>query len=434
MKKYDAYKDSGIEWIGEIPRHWEVKRLKYLAYLKTGYTPSKDEKENYSEDGIVWAKPDDLKEYLPINESKEKISEIGLKEQNIIPQGSVLVCCIGSIGKFGIAGVDLVTNQQINSIVFNKLIDRNYGKYLIGSSVIEHGRNANGNVVKILNTENQKNISFSLPPLSEQTAIANYLDRKTAEIDELIADKKRLLELYEEEKTAIINQAVTKGLDPDMLMKDSGIEWLGEIPEHWEVKKIKHVVSKVGSGITPSGGANVYQLNGIRLLRSQNVHFDGLHLNDVAYITWEVHESMKNSKVDEGDVLLNITGASIGRVSFVEELLGEANVNQHVCILRPKIEIGSIFLYYVLRSSVGREQIRREQTGSGREGLNFEALKNFFIPFLNHKEQQRIVNHLETELSRIDLQISRTKNLIDLLTEYRTALISEVVTGKVKVV
>jgi type I restriction enzyme S subunit len=217
-------------------------------------------------------------------------------------------------------------------------------------------------------------------------------------------------------------------------MKDSGIEWLGEVPEHWEVKKLKYIVSKVGSGVTPTGGANVYQLTGIPLLRSQNIHFDGFKLDDVAYITKETHETMSNSKVHTQDVLLNITGASIGRVFFVEDWLGEANVNQHVCILRPKATIYSKYLYLILRSNIGQEQIRREQTGSGREGLNFESLKNFSILLVGISKQQSIVRHIETECNRIDAKIAKTKELISLLTEYRTALISEVVTGKIKVV
>lgn len=207
----------------------------------------------------------------------------------------------------------------------------------------------------------------------------------------------------------------------------------GRFRRSGRLKKIKHAVSKVGSGVTPSGGASVYQLSGIPLLRSQNVHFDGLRLDDVAYITEEIHENMSNSQVSDGDVLLNITGASIGRTYFVENWLGEANVNQHVCILRPKENIDTKYLYLLLRSNIGQEQIRQEQTGSGREGLNFEALRNFTIPTMDMKEQQSIVRHIETECARIDAKKAQTKKLIALLTEYRTALISEVVTGKVKV-
>jgi type I restriction enzyme S subunit len=143
---------------------------------------------------------------------------------------------------------------------------------------------------------------------------------------------------------------------------------------------------------------------------------------------------MKNSQVYTGDVLLNITGASIGRVYFVENWLDEANVNQHVCILRPNPDIDTKFLYLIMRSNIGQGQIRNEQTGSGREGLNFEALKNFIVPFFPLEEQRTIVQHIETECNRIDTQVERTKRLIELLKEYREALISEAVTGQIKVI
>ncbi len=320
-----------------------------------------------------------------------------------------------------------------------------------------------GSALTRLTIDKINNLIFVCPPKPEQTAIANYLDRKTAEIDELIAQKERLLILYEEEKTAIINQAVTQGINPDVVgvapcgypdvtnktenihdtekgnhrglpLRDSGIDWLGEIPEHWEVKKLKYVISKAGSGITPRGGASVYQLTGIPLLRSQNIHFGELRLDDVAYITQEMHDEMSNSKVFSGDVLLNITGASIGRCCYVTDNLGDANVNQHVCILRPKKQISTEFLCFILRSNLGQEQINLEQTGSGREGLNFEALKNFIIPSLELEEQTAIVQYIETELTRINAKITKTKKYITLQKEYRTALISEVVTGKIKVI
>ena len=241
------------------------------------------------------------------------------------------------------------------------------------------------------------------------------------------------MELYEEEKTAIINHAVTKGLDPNAELKDSGVEWLGEIPVGWEIKKLKYGVSKVGSGVTPRGGASIYQLSGIPLLRSQNIHVDGIKMDDVAYIDEELHDSMSNSKVQAGDVLLNITGASIGRCFYVEENFGEANVNQHVCIIRPNGKIKTSYLYFVLRSDLGEEQIKIEQTGSGREGLNFEALNNFIIPYLSVEEQTALANFLDRKMTEIDTKIAKTQRIIELQKEYRTALISDVVTGKIKV-
>lgn len=196
------------------------------------------------------------------------------------------------------------------------------------------------------------------------------------------------------------------------------------------------MVSKIGSGVTPSGGSTVYLTSGIPLLRSQNIHFDGLRLDDVAFISNEVDEGMSNGRIQEKDVLLNITGASIGRCFYVPIGFGKGNVNQHVCIIRRIVgKVDTVFLYYLLCSEIGQIQIKLQQSGANREGLNFEQLKNFNLPVPESiEEQQSIVRHIETECSRIGTQVVRTKKLINLLTEYRTALISEVVTGKVKVV
>ncbi len=210
--------------------------------------------------------------------------------------------------------------------------------------------------------------------------------------------------------------------------KDSGVEWIGEIPEEWVVKKLKCFISKAGSGITPRGGASVYQLTGIPLLRSQNIHFGGLKLDDVAYITQEIHDEMSNSKVFSGDILLNITGASIGRCYYVTDSLGEANVNQHVCILRPIKKFSTEFLYFILRSDIGQEQINFEQTGSGREGLNFEALKNFLIPSIGLDEQTAIANYLDRKTAQIDKLIAQKERLIELYEEEKTAIINRCVT------
>jgi len=431
MKKYDSYKDSGIEWIGEIPSHWEVKKLKHLSYIKTGYTPSKDDKENYDEAGVVWAKPDDLKEYLPIIDSKERISEIGLKKQNLIPKYSILVCCIGSVGKFGIAGCDLVTNQQINSIVFNESTNTQFGKYLIGASIIEHDRNSNGNVVKILNSENQKNIFFPLPPpLEEQNSIASFLDRKTAEIDELIADKKRLLELYEEEKTAIINQAVTKGLDPNAPMKDSGIEWLGEIPEHWEVKKLKYLAK-----INPTKNQSYKDYEDeVVFLPMDKVKENGSFEDD---ITKPINELWNGyTYFEKGDILIaKITPCfENGKGTLLSNLktnFGFGSTEFHV--VRANLA-NSNYLFYVTRSHVFMSIGEAFMTGAaGQKRVPSDFISEFALALPSKNEQQSIVQHIESECSKIDFKKARTEELIELLTEYRTALISEAVTGKIKV-
>jgi type I restriction enzyme S subunit len=215
-------------------------------------------------------------------------------------------------------------------------------------------------------------------------------------------------------------------------MKDSVIEWLGEAPQTWNLVQIRHLNLKVGSGVTPKGGAEVYTDKGVVFIRSQNVHFGGLRLDDVVRIDSETHEKMSGSKVQYKDVLLNITGASIGRCCVVD-IHDEMNVNQHVCIIRPTQRILPEYLNLVLQSNIGQVQIKLGTTGGNREGLTFEAIKEFTIPLPELSEQQELLNKVQSSLK----QYYELENLnalqIDKLKEYRQSIISEAVTGKIDV-
>ncbi len=423
MKRYDSYKDSGVEWIGEIPEGWEVKRLKYVAKICT-------EKAEEGAEKVAL-------ENIESKTGRYITTDTAFEGEGIrFNQGNILYGKLRPyLAKVWVADFDGAAVGDFFVITTEHHFSSTYLKYRLLSEEFTDLANGStfGSKMPRVDKEFLTDLPFAVPSLPEQTAIASFLDRKTAEIDQLIANKEKLIALYEEEKTAIINRAVTRGLDPQVTLKPSGVDWLGDIPEYWEVKRLKYFVSKVGSGVTPKGGASVYQLDGIPLLRSQNVHFSGLKMDDVAYITQETHDDMGNSKVMSGDVLLNITGASIGRCYFTDDALGEANVNQHVCIIRPTSSITTMFLYYLLRSDVGQKQIDIEQTGSGREGLNFESLKNFVLIVPEYTEQASIVTHIETECSRLDTIIDKFKLQIELFKEYRTTLISEVVTGKIDV-
>jgi len=277
-------------------------------------------------------------------------------------------------------------------------------------------------------------LEVPLPPLPTQRRIAAYLDQETTRIDALIKAKERLVELLEEKQQAVITRAVTKGLDPDAPMQDSGVDWLGEVPVGWKVVPMRYLTDKIGSGVTPKGGSQVYQKTGIPFLRSQNIHFSGLKLDDVAYISNETHEEMANSHVVAGDVLLNITGASIGRCFYYQGELGEVNVNQHVCIIRPNKDLNTKYLNLFLASYIGQQQVALSQTGGGREGLSFESIKGFFIPLppsVTH--QEKIVKEVELVVERINELQAFTKRSICLLAERRSALISATVTGQLQV-
>ncbi|WP_417777475.1 restriction endonuclease subunit S [Stutzerimonas xanthomarina] len=215
---------------------------------------------------------------------------------------------------------------------------------------------------------------------------------------------------------------------PYPVYKDSGVEWLGRVPEHWQVKQLKYLAPHIGSGKTPSGGAEVYQDAGVLFLRSQNVYEDGLRLDDAAFISEEVDQEMKGSRVVPGDVLLNITGASIGRSCLVPEEFERANVNQHVCIIRGEPPVVSKWISLCLPSKPVQAQIDFSQNGAGREGLNFEQIGNMFITLPHAQEANKISSRLDRETARIDALIEKKTRFIELLREKRQALIIHAIT------
>jgi type I restriction enzyme S subunit len=446
MKRYEAYKDSGIEWIGEVPEHWTISRLKNIGKLYSGLSGKSG--ADFNNDEALTNKP--FVNFTNVANNKYIVGEnFGLvsmspeEEQNKVLYGDLLFLMssenMEDVGKSALVNHDF-GELYLNSFckgfrIIEKDIEARFINYFCNSNAISQIISNEGRGFTRINLrmEGIQNTPLLLPYHEEQKAIANYLDRKTSEIDSLVEKKKQLITLLQEERTAIINHAVTKGIDPNVKLKDSGIEWIGEIPEHWEIGKVKYVTDKIGSGVTPKGGAEVYELSGIPLLRSQNIYFEGFRLENVAYISQEIHKSMRGSRVIKGDVLLNITGGSIGRCYYVTDEFKEANVNQHVCIVRPNNLITTKFLYYVLSSSVGQLQIDLSQIGGNREALNFEQLKNFFIPLQSISEQLEICSFVENKVSEIEIIIIKAKRELELLEEYKIALISEVVTGKVDV-
>ncbi|MDL0439375.1 restriction endonuclease subunit S [Stutzerimonas frequens] len=211
--------------------------------------------------------------------------------------------------------------------------------------------------------------------------------------------------------------------------KESGVEWLGEVPEHWEVTKLSYVTSRIGSGKTPSGGAAAYASSGVPFIRSQNVHDQGLRLDDIVYIDEETDTEMAWSRVRPLDVLINITGASIGRSCQVPAKFGRANVNQHVCVIRlDKAVETSDWVAWFMKSPSSKEQVKVSQTGAAREGLNFEQLAGFYLCMPPLHERKLITAFLDHETARIDALIEEQQRLIELLKEKRQAVISHAVT------
>jgi len=215
--------------------------------------------------------------------------------------------------------------------------------------------------------------------------------------------------------------------------KESGVKWLGQVPENWKVLPLKFLTKKIGSGITPRGGSEVYCEEGVLFLRSQNVYDDGLHLDEVVFIPLEIDEEMSSTRVRPGDILLNITGASLGRTALVPDGFARANVNQHVCIIRMSETAPRDFIAYAMKSSAIKEQIMLSQNGAAREGLNFVQIGGLHLGVPpDNKEAQAISIFIDQEVAKVDVLIAEQQLLIELLKEKRQAIISHAVTKGIR--
>ncbi|MDA9809525.1 restriction endonuclease subunit S, partial [Flavobacteriales bacterium] len=284
-------------------------------------------------------------------------------------------------------------------------------------------------------TDSFFNIKTALPPLPEQTAIANFLDYKLEKINRFITKKKQLIELLTEQKAAIINKAVTKGINPNAKLKSSGIEWLGDIPEHWEVRKLKGITDIISKGTTPNTiGKNLLDKGKVKFLKAENIGFNNLVLESpLNFIDEETNSILKRSQLQVNDILFVIAGASIGKVAILPELYTPSNTNQAVSFIRLKDNEYVKFVWYWLQTEFIKQTMWLEAVQSAQPNLAMGKLSNFPVLLPTSQEQKEIVNFIETETSKVEKTISTIEKEITLVEEYKTALIAEAVTGKIDV-
>jgi type I restriction enzyme S subunit len=418
MKEYEKYKLSKFQWFDKLPEDWNEGKIKYLFDISRGRVISQLELKPEAKYPVYSSqtKNDGCLGYI---ETFDYEGEMLTWTTDGANAGSVFQRK-GQFNCTNVCGI-LIPKQELRLRYYFYYVD----------FIAQFYKRPDTNGAKIMSNE-MAEIHCFIPSLKEQTAIASFLDYKTNLIDATIEKKKRLMELLKEKRQAVINEAVTKGLNPNAPMKDSGVEWLGEVPEDWNLVPVRYLYNKIGSGVTPKGGGDVYTEEGVTFIRSQNVHFDGLRLDDVVKIDIETHQKMNNSSVEFNDVLLNITGASIGRCCVVN-IDEEINVNQHVCIIRVNERIKPDFLNVVLQSNVGQTQIKLLTTGGNREGLTQEAVKNMSIPLPNIETQIQLLNTISEKLRTFELINNKILTAIEKLQTYRQSLISEAVTGKIDV-
>lgn len=270
------------------------------------------------------------------------------------------------------------------------------------------------------------------PPLPEQTAIADFLDRETGKIDELVAEQRRLMELLKEKRQAVISHAVTKGLNPHAPMKPSGIEWLGDVPDYWETRTIAKASSKITNGyVGPT--RDILVESGTPYIQATHIKKGRVNFDDGYYVTPEWSKSHAKSILAEGDVLIVQTGAGTGDVGLVS--CNEVGFNCHALIIVVSLKevLSGAYLAAVLQSEYGHQKLESIQTGGMHPHLNCGNVKFVEIPLPPVAEQTAIIKFLETETSKFDALTAEAQRAIDLLQERRTALISAAVTGQIDV-
>ena len=429
-------KDSGIAWIGEIPIDWNKNKVfRIFDIIGSGTTPKSNNEQNFI-GTIKWIQSGDING-AELFDCKTSISENAFNSSSalkIYRAPYIIIAMYGaSVGNISISNIDACVNQAC-CVLGGRVYNLKYAYYALKTAKDYLVWKAVGGGQPNISQDTIKQLWLPDPSQKAKERIARFLDVKCSHIDSVIEKTRAAVEEYKKLKQAVITQAVTKGIRPNREMKDSGIEWIEEIPREWRMTKIKVGVSKVGSGKTPSGGAEVYADEGIIFLRSQNIYDTGIVIDSPTFITNETDEEMKNTRVQPNDVLLNITGGSIGRCCIFPNYLKQANVNQHVSIVRViKTIILSEFMHLYWISDLGKMSIQLFQTGGNREGMTADAIKNSPIAIPDLPEQSEIVAYLDEKTAAIDSLIQKKEQLITELEAYKKSLIYEYVTGKKEV-
>jgi type I restriction enzyme S subunit len=435
MRKYPKYKDSGVEWIGDIPDGWILSKFKFdtTTPVQYGLNISSDK---YKEQGIRFIRITDLtEEGLLIKENGKYLEKNEVPDDFLLKKYDVLFCRSGhTVGKSYLhledgeytSGGYLVrfnfSSFSSSKFVFYLTKTNFYWDWIKLNTVISTIENVNG--------DKYQNFIYPKPPLQEQQQIVTYLDQKTSQIDTLVSLTENKIELLKEKRTSLINDSVTKGLDKTVKMKDSGVEWIGEIPSHWEITKLKYIGETIiGLSYTPEDIVDEGQ--GILVLRSSNIQNGKLCLEDNVYVRGDLRIKEKII-TRKGDILICSRNGSrnlIGKNIVIDERVEGNTFGVFMTIFRSS---NWSFLAKVFNSTLFLKQTDLYLTSTINQ-LTVDTLNGFLIPFPPILEQQQIVDYIDHHTKEIDKLISIEQRRIDTLKEYRQSLISEVVTGKVKV-
>ena len=414
MQRYDTYKDSGVKWLGEIPSHWEVISTKYIAKLYIGNSLNDASKEKYSlfsDDSYPYIASKDISLtgtvdydnglYIPKDESFFEIA----------PKNSFLLCIEGGSAGRKKAFLDRNCCFVNKLCCFDSVLNPKYHYYFIQGDYFRTMFNCSlQGMIGGVSVSALKNFYTIVPPLDEQTAIANYLDTATAKIDAAIAQQQKMIDLLNERKQIIINRAVTRGLNPNARMKDSGVEWIGEVPEHWEVRRMRYLCS-----ITTGNKDTINRVD------------DGLY---PFYVRSPKVERINTYSYDGEAVLMAGDGVGAGKVFHYVN--GKFDYHQRVYNFYNIKKIKAKLLYYYMKSHF-RYVIEQLSAKSTVDSVRLNMIQDFLVVIPPMQEQLNLIEYLDSQMKNLDDSISMFENQISLLQERKQIIINEVVTGKVKV-
>ena len=440
LPRYPKYKDSGVEWLGKIPSHWEVKTLKHI--VATPITDGPHETPKFVEEGVPFVSAEAVSSgHIDFSKVRACISPEDNARYSM--KYSPRLHDIYMVKSGATTGITAMVENRTDFNIWSPLAVIRCGPIATPRFVLHFMRSRHflEAVTLYWSFGTQQNIGMgvienlacTVPPSEEQKAIATFLDRETANIAALVAEQERLIELLKEKRQAVISHAVTKGLNPDVPMKDSGVGWLGNVPAHWDVKKFKSLSSIISKGTTPTTIGADFTEHGIRFLKAENVTELGVSRFPEFYIAQEAHAALSRSALQGGDVLVVIAGATTGKSAVLDDSLVPANTNQAVSFIRPLNKAYSPYISLWLSTKLVRDWIGLTSVQSAQPNLSMEDLGNIPIPVPPPEELSCLMAKLGASLGEFSALTTEAQRAIDLLQERRTALISAAVTGQIDV-
>ena len=437
-EKYAEYQDSGVEFLGQVPIHWDIASVRrYLIDHRQGYYTT----ESYVDKGLKLLRITDLRDLGKIDtQNCPMVNETESTDLFKLKKGDVVFARTGGAGSFGVITEnydDLIYASYLIRFRFmSEKLEPAYLRYLCLSDSFQLSvkQNIHGGVNQNIHAEDIKDTMITVPNLLEQNQISNFLDCEVAKINTLIAKQENLIELLKEKRQAVISHAVTKGLNPDVAMKDSGVEWLGQVPEHWDIWKFSHIAPIITCGVA-STPTYVDESEGMPFLSAQNIKNNKLSLHKFNYIPHELHEQLTRYRRPEcGDILVTRVGAGIGEACIVDiDLEFSIYVSLTHIRVKPEIVHNKFIMYFFGTDYCKFLNFDGTVTGGGVGNLNVNNVVKYKIALPSVEEQKQITEYLDKYIERQDELIAKAESAIQLMQERRTALISSAVTGKINV-